>query len=65
MTEQTNREDALFVYSEQGRKLQSFSHAGVFKKPGNFRSLRLKLEGSELLISFAEGEAPAKRLRLP
>jgi hypothetical protein len=64
MARNTNREDGIFIYSKDGKRLGAHSHFSVFASPGNFRNIEVRIDhaSSELVFAGKDGEV-RKRLR--
>ncbi|MEZ4742820.1 MAG: hypothetical protein R3B45_10290 [Bdellovibrionota bacterium] len=52
MNKNTNKKDAIFIFSIEGKKTKAYSHYTIFKKPGIFREMKLKIDSknNDLLI---------------
>lgn len=64
MARNVNKDDGIFVFSFDGKKIKSYSHFGVFNAPGIFRQMKLSIDNkkSELVISK---DGKATRLAFP
>ena len=64
MARNTNREDGVFIYSSDGKRLGAHSHFSIFGSPGNFRNIEVRIDNAslELVLVGKDGEV-RKQLR--
>jgi len=52
MARNTNREDGVFIYSKNGKRLGAHSHFSIFGSPGNFRNIEVRIDNSSSELVF-------------
>lgn len=64
MARNTNREDGVFIYARDGKRLGAHSHFSIFGRPGNFRNIEVRIDNVSLGLVFVgkDGEV-RKQLR--
>lgn len=64
MARNTNREDGVFIYSKNGKRLGAHSHFSIFGSPGNFRNIEVRIDNSSSeLVFVGEDDEVRKPLR--
>ena len=52
MARNTNRDDGIFIFSRDGKRLGAHSHFSIFGSPGNFRNIEVRIDNASLELVF-------------
>ena len=64
MARNMNKDNGIFVFSTDGKKLKSYSHFLVFDQPGNFRNMKLAIDNKQKELVITD-KKEVTRLTLP
>jgi hypothetical protein len=64
MAEKINKDDGIFIYSVDGKKMKSYSHFSLFNRPGIFRNMKLDIDNKLNQLMITNKDEVAK-LALP